>query len=691
MDLRPTRPRFEPLARFVVLALLGAVAIGCDSDTESAGTEDARPSVVTDGAVTDGGTNQPACGDCTIDTRRCAGDSAYEACLLAPDGCARWSTAVDCADGTACSDGRCCTDSCAEGAGECTPSGIRRCERVDGCLTWTSPSACPDGTACVDGACSDACANPCERGAVRCIDASSYEVCADFGGGCDRFSEPVACNAGETCRDGQCVGCDTCEQGAATCLDETTRVTCERDEAGCLQPSTAPCPDRCVDGTCANACDQCAEGQSRCRDGTNEVCRRADGCTDWVADGPCQGPGCTDACAEPGQRVCTPDGATFSCQRGADGCLERVRIGGCPPGARECIAAGGWRECVQGPDGCHAWDVRACEGGVDCFRAPGVCYGGCGDVCEPGTRECGDAGTYRECRIGLDGCPRWDAFPCLGAVDCQAGPAACFGECFDLCQVGSRDCAGVDQFRVCVRGEDGCAIWEERPCAEDGASCFQAPDACFGACEHACEPGETRCGAGATWQTCEADFDGCRQWEDRQCAFGVDSCEAAPIACQGACEDFCSVGFTRCLAEDRYETCVAGAGGCPEWQEAMCRAGRSCFAQRDACTGACEDECELDARVCESPDRFARCIQDFNGCTEWQSLGCFQPGSCNDTPGACFGDCFNACDDGDVQCAGNDTWRDCTIGPDGCRTFGDPQPCQGGANCFVNRQACAGR
>lgn len=644
-----------------------------------------------DGLCPDG----PAPGCCMPGEQRCAGGDAYEVCGEGTPACWQFSAPLPCAEGQTCEDGRCagCVGGCRLAGPVCADDDTRRlCVNDDRGCSVLREEDCPGG--CVDGRCVEGC-DTCAAGDERCV-GTTLAICQRVDG-CLRWVDGGTCEDGcqdrcgpegaRTCSpDGSATRCARgadgclaevdlggCPPGARECNNNAEYRVCEADAQGCFRWAVYPCEggNGCfaLPGACEGGCaDACALGAVRCRDADSyETCQLREGCPTWVVR-PCAGG--TD-CIEQ-QDACT-------------GTCDEV----CRLGDRRCVNGQRFRECVRGPSGCPEWREAACADGADCFSEPVACYGQCAAVCEIGARECGDGGMYRECDEDFDGCPGWEDRFCRGFEACADAPALCFGDCQDACSEGTTQCDGGDAFRICVREPGGCTRWERRPCLE--GDCFSTRAACVGECDHACETGARRCLAGQQYESCDADFQGCRRWTRQWCDNGA-TCNERPEACYGACDDACTLDRNECVTADTFRVCVAGAGGCTVWQQRPCENGASCFNGRDGCFGVCRNECEEDARECLPGGRYRECMRGFDGCTEWVERFCFNAADCAATPGACFGDCSNQCDVDDVRCATGDTWQGCALRPDGqCTVWTPAQPCATEESCWFDTEACAGR
>lgn len=181
-----------------------------------------------------------------------------------------------------------------ECGGSCVSTASDR-NHCGGCDT-----ACASGQTCIDGQCTGC--NECDEDQQRCVQGrEAYKVCSDaVRDACFSWGEPQNCPAGLVCDgDGQCV--DDCvkqcsDDGDRTCAEngEAYRVCGQYDRDGCLDLSDpVPCQDgfTCDQGQCVEGCtDDCpAKAQRRCQGDGYEVCGDydSDSCFEWGSHTPC--------------------------------------------------------------------------------------------------------------------------------------------------------------------------------------------------------------------------------------------------------------------------------------------------------------------------------------------------------------------------------------------------------------------
>jgi hypothetical protein len=122
-----------------------------------------------------------------------------------------------------------CVDECAQGEQQCAGAdAVQVCGVGEaGCLIWGPPDPCAAGQTCQDGACAAGCEDACQAGSTQCLGDGVANCVEDLRSGCTVWSEPVACDDGETCVDGACAGaavdciddCEWTEQGLAANID----------------------------------------------------------------------------------------------------------------------------------------------------------------------------------------------------------------------------------------------------------------------------------------------------------------------------------------------------------------------------------------------------------------------------------------------------------------------------------------
>ena len=190
------------------------------------------------------------------------------------------------------------------------------------------------------------------------------------------------------------------------------------------------------------------------------------------------------------------------------------------------------------------------------------------------------------------------------------------GETCDGTALGGEDCTTVEgDF---TGGTLACAA---------GCTAFDTTG-CTTGCSDACELDNRVC-SGDTLRVCVADTEtGCTVWSDTDCTLTSETCQVIETVAQcAACEDECTLDAEQCNAnDDGIEACVLGASGCTEWQNAACpQATPLCELQagEPTCVADCEDACTLDVKQCNTAnDGIETCVTGAQGCTEWQNAPC---------------------------------------------------------------------
>ncbi len=452
------------------------------------------------------------------------------------DGCIEWSEVSPCE--RACIGGRCvdCANDCAEGNQKCGPTGgIQQCVADvddDPCLEWGAEETCPEGQTCSVGRCREGCVDECaEVGAKQCVvGENGTQVCQESDADdCLHWGAVVACEAGQTCSNGECrAGCvDECEANSVRCAHDGFQTCGKFDDDACLEWSAVtPCEGAqvCSNGECADTCaNECnPEGQRQCSGNGFVVCGNhdEDDCLEWGGLNACEG---TQTC---------------SGGRCREGCVNE-----CAEDTKQC-SGNGAQTCGQyDDDECLEWSaIVPCDQGESCSN------GECATRC---TNECG-ALNQRQCSgNGYQVCGNHDDDACLewGVVSaCPAGQACANGECAErcanACAEDSKQCQG-NGVQTCGNfNEDPCLEWGAVAPCPDGQTC--SGGVCNVACGDECVRGNTRCAPGGV-QTCgNFDDDECSDWgAAAPCAEG-EFCSNGECAVQ--CNDECARGAKRCSA-----------------------------------------------------------------------------------------------------------------------------------------------
>jgi len=207
--------------------------------------------------------------------------------------------------------------------------------------------ACSQEQACVAGACvALGCTDECPAaGVIGCAapPQDGIVVCAEFADGdpCLEWGGFRPCAAGQTCRDGACVGgCqDECQpEGLRECEGTGYRECGRQDGGSCLAwGDVVPCGagQSCSSGACSSACvDECDEDQRKCDGDGFRTCGQFDGddCREWSPIQSCgAGASCSGGRCQSTQ--CLEEGEDCVC--GEDQCCE----GHCCPVFFICISS----------------------------------------------------------------------------------------------------------------------------------------------------------------------------------------------------------------------------------------------------------------------------------------------------------------------------------------------------------------
>jgi hypothetical protein len=482
-------------------------------------------------------------------------------------------------------------------------------------------------------------------------------------------------------------GCVPCKMGGRQCGPSgEVQICSDFDGDGCAEwGGEAACPEggACVEGACVATCSHaCAQGEAVCGAGGQRVCGDADG----------------DGCRELGPAMPCPEGDR--CDNGA--CVDEARI--CEPACgaadqRECVDETGYRRCGQfDEDVCLDWSVTIpCSPGTACMGG-GECVPTCVDDCEAGVTRCdGD---------GRATCANFDADPCLEfgpIVPCGAEERCDDGACVPAAEPCEDACEG-DGMTVCEPEGNGyrrCGQYDADACRELSelvpCAAFEACEAggCVPNCENDCEIGGRRCGAGGPEICGNFDPDPCLEFgppspcgADERCDDGLCVDVVVP------CEDACEAGVLRC-AEGGVQICAdQDDDPCLEWSAAVpCGADERCEGAGQ-CVSACEDACQAGDLRCAG-EGLARCADyDADPCLEFgPAEACPQGQSCSE--GACRVDCVHDCADGATDCVAEGARRCGQFDADACRDWSSPTPCgpreacEAGACVAVCEDECA--
>jgi len=325
----------------------------------------------------------------------------------------------------------------------------------------------------------------------------------------------------------------------------------------------------------------CSVGRFVCIGDEIHVCRQMpDGCTTFVLNETCQGGRvCREAlCVEAGACIDTDgDSHGLNCEAGAD-CddMNSARFNGAD-------------ELCDNID-------NDCDGIEDEGE---VCRGDCEtQQCSPGSLECVDANTARECRADSQGCGQWaDPVRCNGQCDegiCQ--DPDCIDNDGDLrgegCVFGA-DCDDSDSRRfegneeVCDGLDNDCDTDIDEDFDDLGEPCMRGQGVCARA-------GVSRCAPGGTGTICDA-VEGVPETEI--CGNGRDD------DCDGRTDEgFDSVG----------SSCEEGQGACLAFGTVVCgpEEGTQCDAEPGRPTSELCDGVDNDCNGIADDGGVCGCIND---------------------------------------------------------------------------------
>jgi hypothetical protein len=154
-----------------------------------------------------------------------------------------------------------------------------------------------------------------------------------------------------------------------------------------------------------------------------------------------------------------------------------------------------------------------------------------------------------------------------------------------------------------------------------------------------------------------------------------------------ACTNACALGLTEC-GTGVVQTCKAQANGCTGWvTTTTCGAHQACTVSgADAgavATCTCNASvCTQEGKGCQDQQTLVNCALDADGCLVGSTSPCPTGQSCGGTqPNAsCSAICQSSCTSGQTSCVSG-SLATCTLGSNGCYSYGTPVGCQPHQSC----------
>lgn len=336
----------------------------------------------------------------------------------------------------------------------------------------------------------------CNPGTSECLNDSTYHVCGEHA----LWGEPITCDMGMSCANGQCQSAIGCKPGTSECTSTTTYHTCNSyalwdPDQSCTSGWT------CQSGQCTGPVKQCdSVGQTRCApDGSNlvQVCssnyqwETRQTCDYGCSSGSCRqcSPNSARCAGTYYYQSCNGDG-TWSgniycgsnsiCQGGGN-CVTDPSIQCNTVGQTRCASSSS-SNTLQKCQNNHQWaDYQVCPMG--CF------YNACRQ-CSSGQTTCRDSYTFLMCtsqgQWGLD-------------TSCPTGYTCFMGSCqkpsgSQCTSIGQKRCSSSDPSMVQICGGNYVYV--------DYVTCGQG--CADGECM-ACKPGASYCAGSGAYQTCSVN------------------------------------------------------------------------------------------------------------------------------------------------------------------------------------------
>lgn len=377
---------------------------------------------------------------------------------------------------------------CDPGAKECTDTThYRECGEF---AIWGDPIACEGGSECVNGNCEPKLG--CQPGARECIDSSSFRICNNFA----LWDPAQDCLSYQSCVNGYCTPEPQCSQ------PEQTR--CSPNDANQIQicnyqrqwVNFRACDYGCYNGYCR----ACRPGNTRCSDShTYQTC---DSSGQWGSDTRC--------------------GNDYVCDGGS--CVVSPLLRCNSVGAFRCSPDNS--KILQRCENSLRWqDYHVCD--IGC--AAGACK-----ACNYGDAKCQDPFTYQTCAQN----GQWGyATSCPNGYTCYAG--TCRVASGNQCSAGDKRCSPTNPSMAQACGPNYIFT--------DFTLC---PDGCTNGICNECKPGTSVCAGATTYRTCTSYG---QLSEAKSCATGF-TCDHGQCVATPQCAD----GARNCVSDSIY-VCKSGA------------------------------------------------------------------------------------------------------------------------------------
>jgi hypothetical protein len=159
------------------------------------------------------------------------------------------------------------------------------------------------------------------------------------------------------------------------------------------------------------------------------------------------------------------------------------------------------------------------------------------------------------------------------------------------------------------------------------------------------------------------------------------------------CSNECTANQTTC-GSGGVQTCQTQANGCTQWvTTSTCGANQTCMVSAGGPSCTCNaSECSEVGTVCQDAQTVATCAKDANGCFYAASTStCQGQSTCSGTApnAACSKTCTDSCTPGQTTCGTVKSLQTCTLGSNGCYSYGPAVACGQNQECSGQAGAAA--